>query len=105
MPLFLKPVFQERIRGGTALKAFNYHIPYENTGECWAISAHQNGTNIIENGKHKGKTSEAVWDEDKSLFGVSGDAKFPLLTKILHANDKLSVQVHPDDSYAQKYEG
>lgn len=105
MPLFLKPVFQERIWGGAALKAFNYHIPYENTGECWAISAHPNGTNIIENGKHKGKTLEAVWDEDKSLFGVSGDAKFPLLTKILDANDKLSVQVHPDDTYAQKYEG
>jgi len=105
MPLFLKPVFQERIWGVTALKAFNYHIPYENTGECWAISAHPNGTNIIENGKHKGKTLEAVWDEDKSLFGVSGDAKFPLLTKILDANDKLSVQVHPDDTYAQKYEG
>jgi len=105
MPLFLKPVFQERIWGGTALKAFNYHIPYENTGECWTISAHPNGTNIIENGKHKGKTLEAVWDEDKSLFGVSGDAKFPLLTKILDANDKLSVQVHPDDTYAQKYEG
>lgn len=105
MPLFLKPVFQERIWGGTALKAFNYRIPYENTGECWAISAHPNGTNIIENGKHKGKTLEAVWDEDKSLFGVSGDAKFPLLTKILDANDKLSVQVHPDDTYAQKYEG
>ena len=40
MPLFLKPVFQERIWGGTALKRFNYQIPSEYTGECWAISAH-----------------------------------------------------------------
>lgn len=105
MPLFLKPVFQERIWGGTALKTFNYDIPSEYTGECWAISAHPNGTNTIANGRHQGKTLEEVWNEDKALFGVSGDAKFPLLTKILDANDKLSVQVHPDNDYAQKYEG
>lgn len=105
MPLFLKPVFQERIWGGTALKRFNYHIPSAYTGECWAISAHPNGTNIIENVRHQGKTLEEVWNEDKALFGVTGNAKFPLLTKILDANDKLSVQVHPDNTYAQKYEG
>lgn len=105
MPLFLQPVFQERIWGGTALKSFNYDIPNEYTGECWGISAHPNGPNIIENGKHKGKTLEAVWNEDKALFGETGDTKFPLLTKILDANDKLSVQVHPNDEYAQKYEG
>lgn len=105
MPLFLKPVFQERIWGGTALKTFNYDIPSDYTGECWAISAHPNGTNTIENGRHQGKTLEEVWNEDKALFGVSGDVKFPLLTKILDAKDKLSVQVHPDNDYAQKYEG
>ncbi|AYX90816.1 mannose-6-phosphate isomerase, class I [Staphylococcus cohnii] len=105
MPLFLKPVFQERIWGGTALKRFDYQIPSEYIGECWAISAHPNGTNIIENGRYQGKTLEEVWNEDKALFGVSGNAKFPLLTKILDANDKLSVQVHPDNAYAQKYEG
>ncbi|WP_343119440.1 type I phosphomannose isomerase catalytic subunit, partial [Clostridioides difficile] len=30
--------------------------------------------------------------------------KFPLLTKILDANDNLSVQVHPNDEYAKKNE-
>ncbi|TGR36305.1 mannose-6-phosphate isomerase, class I, partial [bacterium M00.F.Ca.ET.199.01.1.1] len=72
MPLFLKPVFQERIWGGTALKRFDYQIPSEYIGECWAISAHPNGTNIIENGRYQGKTLEEVWNEDKALFGVSG---------------------------------
>jgi mannose-6-phosphate isomerase len=38
------------------------------------------------------------------LFGhIEGD-RFPLLTKILDANQDLSVQVHPDDDYANKYE-
>lgn len=105
MPLFLKPVFQERIWGGTALKSFNYDLPNNHIGECWAISAHPNGPNKIENGKHKDKTLEEVWNEDKSLFGETSEAKFPLLTKILDANDKLSVQVHPNDTYAQINEG
>ena len=56
MVLFLKTVFQERIWGGNALTQFGYDIPSDQTGECWAISAHQNGPNVIENGKHRGKT-------------------------------------------------
>lgn len=47
MALFLQPVFKDRIWGGHALKAFNYDIPNETIGECWAISAHPNGPNTI----------------------------------------------------------
>lgn len=105
MVLFLKPVFQERIWGGTALRdKFDYDIPNELTGECWAISAHPNGPNTIENGKYKGKTLDQVWNENKNLFGNDSRDKFPLLTKILDANDKLSVQVHPNDEYALEHE-
>ena len=46
-----------------------------------------------------------VWDEDRALFGEDQRSQFPLLTKILDANDKLSVQVHPDDAYALAHEG
>ncbi|MEQ6028452.1 mannose-6-phosphate isomerase, class I [Staphylococcus saccharolyticus] len=105
MVLFLKPVFQERIWGGTNLTQFGYDIPSDSTGECWAISAHKNGPNIILNGKHKGQTLNQVWDEERALFGDDTSAHFPLLTKILDAHDQLSVQVHPDNDYALKNEG
>ncbi|WP_436862236.1 mannose-6-phosphate isomerase, class I [Staphylococcus caeli] len=105
MPLFLQPVFQERIWGGRALEAFQYEIPNEHTGECWGISAHPNGPNTIINGVHQGETLETVWNTDRALFGNPKEEKFPLLTKILDANDKLSVQVHPDNAYAQAHEG
>jgi mannose-6-phosphate isomerase len=105
MPLFLKPVFQERIWGGTKLTEFGYDIPYDNTGECWAISAHPNGANMILNGHYKGYTLDQVWQEDRALFGNDDREAFPLLTKILDAQDKLSVQVHPDDAYAKEHEG
>lgn len=100
-PLFLKPVFKERIWGGTALqKEFGYEIPTEHTGECWAISAHPNGPSMIENGPHKGMTLDSLWKEHPELFGNPDGEVFPLLTKILDANMDLSVQVHPDDAYA-----
>ncbi|MBO3443188.1 mannose-6-phosphate isomerase, class I [Clostridium sp. CCUG 7971] len=101
-PLFLKPLFMYRIWGGSELKnKFNYDIPSDNTGECWAISSHENGDCEIQNGKYKGKTLSRVWNENRELFGNIGGEKFPLLTKILDANDNLSVQVHPDDKYAK----
>ncbi|MCU9813571.1 MULTISPECIES: mannose-6-phosphate isomerase, class I [Paraclostridium] len=104
-PLFLKPLFMYRIWGGTALRdKFNYEIPSENTGECWAISSHENGDCEITNGKFKGITLSKLWSDHKELFGNMPGNKFPLLTKILDANDNLSVQVHPDNEYAKKNE-
>lgn len=105
MVLFLEPEFKERIWGGSGLKSFDYTIPSDHTGECWGISAHPNGPNTIKNGPHKGKTLDQVWKEDSALFGNPKENKFPLLTKILDANDKLSVQVHPNDDYALAHEG
>lgn len=104
MTLMIQPVFKERIWGGRHLKEFGYEIPNGKTGECWGISAHENGPNMIVNGEHEGKTLKELWEENTGLFGVQTTDKFPLLTKILDANDELSVQVHPDDAYAQVHE-
>lgn len=104
-PLFLKPVLQERIWGGTSLRdIFGYEIPSDHTGECWAISGHSNGPSIVENGPYKGNSLIELWDNHRELFGDYEGKVFPLLTKILDSNADLSVQVHPDDSYAEKYE-
>ncbi|MBO1910444.1 mannose-6-phosphate isomerase, class I, partial [Microvirga sp. 3-52] len=104
-PLFLEPVFQERIWGGSALKEqFGYDTPSDKTGECWAISAHPNGPSIVKNGEFAGQTLIELWDEQPALFGSHQTEVFPLLTKILDANTNLSVQVHPDDAYANLHE-
>ena len=103
--LFLEPVFKERIWGGKKLNTrFGYDLPYEKTGECWAISAHPNGSSIIKNGRFKGRTLRDVYEKDRELFNHLASPRFPLLTKILDANDDLSVQVHPSDDYALTYE-
>ncbi|TDQ36098.1 mannose-6-phosphate isomerase, class I [Aureibacillus halotolerans] len=105
-PLFLKPVFQDRIWGGTQLRdEFGYDIPSDKTGECWAISAHPNGESEVVNGPYQGKTLRELWNEQRDVFGGLDIPHFPLLTKILDANTDLSVQVHPDDTYALEHEG
>ncbi|MDR1567297.1 MAG: mannose-6-phosphate isomerase, class I [Streptococcaceae bacterium] len=105
-PLFLKPVFHEKIWGGSKLaKEFGYQIPSEHTGECWAISAHPNGVSTVLNGKYQGMKLDELYQAHPALFGNPDKAVFPLLTKILDANDWLSVQVHPDDTYALEHEG
>lgn len=105
-PIFLKSVFQEKIWGGSRLKTvFNYDIPDKPIGECWAISAHPHGVCTVKNGKFKGQRLDDLWTNHQELFGNSSDPVFPLLTKILDAEDDLSVQVHPDDEYGLKNEG
>lgn len=102
---FFKPVFQERIWGGSKLHTyFGYDIPSDKTGEDWAISAHPNGPSVIKNGEFSGKTLAEVWQSNPELFGNPKEEVFPLLTKILDANDDLSVQVHPNDAYAKTHE-
>lgn len=100
-PLFFKPEFKERIWGGEKLTSFGYEIPSDHTGECWAFSAHPNGPSIVKNGDFKGLSLADLWKEHRELFGNLEGETFPLLTKILDANDDLSVQVHPDDAYAK----
>ncbi|MGT2753640.1 mannose-6-phosphate isomerase, class I [Streptococcus ovis] len=105
-PLFLQSVMQEKIWGGTRLKElFGYAAPSDSIGEYWAISAHPNGVSVIENGPFAGQALDKVYAEHRELFGDSKDPVFPLLTKILDANDWLSVQVHPDDAYGLEHEG
>lgn len=102
--LFLSPEFKYRIWGGTRLKEFyDLSLPFENTGEAWAISAHKNGPSKVLNGFYKGMTLNHLFDSHRHLFGNVVSSEFPLLIKIIDANDDLSVQVHPDDQMAKQY--
>ena len=103
--LKLRPVFKEMIWGGDKLQTdFHYDIPSDKTGECWAVSAHQNGDCTIEGGEYDGKKLSWLWENRKELFGNASGDRFPLLVKIIDAKDDLSIQVHPDDAYAKEHE-
>ncbi len=102
MLLKIQPVFQDKIWGGNRLKTvFDYPIPSDTTGECWAISGHPGGDCVVEG---TGKTLGQLWKEQPQLFGNLGGDVFPLLIKIIDAREDLSIQVHPDDAYAGVHE-
>src|SRR5690625_1772680 len=106
-PIFLEAVFMERIWGGTKLKQlFNYNIPSNKTGEAWVIAAHPNGSSQVKNGPLMGENLSDIWTNHPRLFGKNKtEGQFPLLVKILDADEYLSVQVHPDDEYARNVAG
>ncbi len=101
----LSPVFKETIWGGKKLRdIYGYDIPSDHTGECWAVSAHENGDCKVSGGTYEGMYLSELWSEHREIFGGMKGDRFPLLTKIIDANDDLSIQVHPDDEYAYKNE-
>ncbi len=103
--LFLKPVFKQMIWGGNRMAAeYGYELPGEDTGECWAISAHANGDGTIQGGTYDGWQLSRLYREHRELFGNSTEEVFPLLVKIIDAKADLSIQVHPDDAYAAEKE-
>lgn len=104
-PLFLESVMQEKIWGGRKLQdVFGYELPSDKVGEYWAISAHPHGVSTVKNGVYQGQKLDDLYAEYRDLFGNRPEPVFPLLTKILDANDWLSVQVHPDDQYGLAHE-
>ena len=100
--LMLHPVFKDAIWGGKLLKNFGYEEAGDNAGECWGISAHQNGDCTVANGEFAGKKLSWCYENHRELFGNIKEDVFPLLIKIIGAEDDLSIQVHPNNEYAAR---
>ncbi|MGK8519699.1 type I phosphomannose isomerase catalytic subunit [Staphylococcus epidermidis] len=104
MPLFLKPIFLDKVWGSDNLRQFGYQLPNNHIGECWGILAHPHGKSVIENGIFAGQTLDQVWNNHREMFGDFPSKDFPLMAKIVDAAAPLSIHVHPDDSYAYEHE-
>lgn len=109
-PLKFYPVYKNMIWGGRNIATkFDRKIPHGNIGESWEICCREDGMSVVSNGRLKEKTLEVLISEYKeSLLGTlvynqGSHHSFPLLIKIIDATDRLSVQVHPDDTYAAKH--
>lgn len=103
--LFLDPVCTHNIWGGTRLREeFGYSVEGDGIGECWGISAHPEGDGTVRGGSFQGEKLSRLWAEHPELFGNLPYDRYPLLTKIIDAQDDLSIQVHPDDAYARVHE-
>jgi len=97
------------IWGGARLaQMFGRQLPSAKVGESWDISCRPQEMGIIENGPLAGTTFDAYINMDKQkVLGtrLQNCDRFPLLVKIIDANDVLSIQVHPCDAYAAQKGG
>ena len=109
-PIFFKPVYKNVIWGGNNIsKIFKRNVIGDDIGESWELSAHKNGLSIVQNGEFKGKDLQELFNDEKYKLKVFGThcknlTRFPILAKFIDANKNLSIQVHPDNDYALKYE-
>jgi mannose-6-phosphate isomerase len=109
-PFTFKPIFKERVWGGRKLqelyqKALPPTVPI---GESWEISDRPGDASIVANGPLAGKDLRWLMDHHAAEMlgpGHANGIKFPLLVKILDAQEKLSLQVHPPASKAAELHG
>lgn len=106
-PFKFNPIYKEILWGGKRIgEYFDREIPSGNIAESWELSCRDDGMSVIRNGEYSGtELSKLICEYKEQILGTKIYEKyglyFPLLVKIIDANDKLSVQVHPDDEYAK----
>lgn len=100
----LQPIFMERIWGGQNIRRFYPEIPNRNIGEAWCISGHHAGSTKIKYGIFANMTLREFYQGNREYFANDKSSEFPLLIKILDAEQNLSIQIHPDDRYAKEKE-
>lgn len=97
---------RDYIWGGTKLKN-KYHkkSKYSEIAESWELSAHLEHPSIIVNENISFNDLLKRKDIHKLLgYNYLKYSSFPLLVKLIDTKDKLSVQIHPTNYYAKKYE-
>ncbi len=108
-PTKLQPAVKNYLWGGRRLaQEFNIASNDPSIAEAWMLSCHSAGESRILNGPFGGQTLGSVlFGEAETALGTSASLAgyFPFLIKLIDAGKDLSVQVHPDDAYAQAHEG
>lgn len=110
--LKFSPIFVEKPWGGQTIKTIRGDVPSQlaNVGEMWSISAVPGSVTNVCNGYLKGSSldrlcvqygSQLLGCHVQNMFGNT----FPMLVKLIDADENLSVQVHPNDQQARQLSG
>src|SRR5574344_2615380 len=107
-PLKFNPILKDKIWGGAKLgKLFGKDDKTGKLGESWELSGYEGDESVVTNGFLAGNNlaelieiymGDLVGDKVYERFGLS----FPLLFKLIDANENLSIQVHPGDEVAME---
>ena len=99
-PLIFEPLFMERVWGGRRLEQLYQKkiLPGSRIGESWEIVDREDAQSVVHDGPLRGNTLHELWTHRRAeIFGEGAGAseRFPLLVKMLDAQERLSLQVHP----------
>lgn len=106
-PFLLRPSGKDYLWGGRRLKDdFGKALGLEPLAETWECSTHPDGPCIVAGGEFNGWTLSQVIREHPEFLGTHSPDKtgLPILIKLIDAKKDLSIQVHPDDSFARAHE-
>jgi len=115
LPFLLKPTGKDYLWGGNRLNDdFSKNIPIEPLAETWECSTHPDGTSIVNSGTYQGMLLTDLLHQHPEFLGTHPrsvlsachlrDDELPILIKLIDAKQDLSIQVHPDDTYAYQKE-
>jgi len=105
-PLQFEPKLSPKVWGGSRLARYGKALPQGKAiGESWDLYDRPGESAVVAQGPFKGSTLNALMAEfGPGLLGAAafeaGARYFPLMVKLIDAQDALSVQVHPDDAQA-----
>lgn len=109
-PLLFEPNLKEVVWGGHNIQTWK-RLPLSDNpiGESWEVSSVAPRVSIIANGASKGEDLNAFTRREgarvlgNKVVAEYGD-ELPLLVKFIDAVNDLSIQVHPDDEMAHRYD-
>jgi mannose-6-phosphate isomerase len=108
-PLLFEPLFMDRIWGGRRLEIlYGKRLPKDvPIGESWELVDRPEAQSVVERGPWRGRTLHDLWKHHRGeVFGeVEDSERFPILIKLLDAEQKLSLQVHPPAHVASELGG
>lgn len=125
-PLVFQPIFMERVWGGRRLESlYGKRLPPAvRIGESWEIVDRPEAQSVVHDGPFRGLTLNALWRKHREeIFGRvpdgpssprdesvrsadrTGGSRFPILAKLLDAQENLSLQVHPPAAIAHELGG
>lgn len=114
-PFLLRGMGMDYLWGGRRLlDDFGKEAAGETLAESWECSTHPDGVSLIASGVFEGLPLDEVLRNHPYYLGTHPIQKYgqdsvksgqlPILIKLIDAKQNLSVQVHPDDAYAEKKE-
>lgn len=110
-PFLLRPAVKDYLWGGNRLNDdFGKNIDVSPFAESWECSTHPAGQSVVASGVYKDMILGDLLKVHPNFLGshslllTGGKPELPILVKLIDAKKDLSVQVHPDDTYARKFE-